>query len=293
METPVRRIAIIGLGLIGGSIGLALKRAGLGGTELVGYVRNQQVATKILRLGAVDRVNEDMLSVVDKADLVILATPPMVIKDVLAQIAPHLSPSCTVTDTASTKVEVMEWAKEYLPPTINFIGGHPMAGKELSGIEAAEAGLFEGCTYCLTPGQNASPAAVELLVGMVKKIGANPLFITAAEHDNLVTGISHLPLVLSAALVMTTTQSSSWEKMSRFAATGYRDLTRLASQHPRMNRDICLTNRPNILNWIDAFSKELSHFRKLIDEDSKELEDTFIQAQQARQLWLEKRDKKD
>ena len=292
MEAPVRRIAIIGLGLIGGSIGLALKRAGLEGTELVGYVRNQEAATKVLRLGAVDWVNEDMSFVVDKADLVILATPPVVIKDILAQIAPYLSPGCTVTDTASTKVKVMEWAEEYLPPSINFIGGHPMAGKELSGIEAAEAGLFQGCTYCLTAGQNASPAAVELLVGMVKKIGANPLFITAAEHDNLVAGISHFPLVLSAALVMTTTQSSSWGKMSKLAATGYYDSTRLASQHPRMNRDICLTNRPNILNWIDAFSKELSHFRELIAEDSEELEDAFIQAQQARQSWLREHDKR-
>jgi prephenate dehydrogenase len=187
----------------------------------------------------------------------------------------------------------MQWAEEHLPPTVNFIGGHPMAGKELAGIEAAESNLFQGCTYCLAPGQDVSPASIQLVVGLVSEIGANPLFTTALEHDNFVAGVSHLPFVLSSALVTTTSQSPFWAKMSRFAATGYRDLTRLASQHPRMNYDICLTNRGNVLNWIDEFIKELNRFRRLIAEDSEELESAFIQARQARQAWLEKHDKKD
>jgi len=288
-----RRIAIIGLGLIGGSIGLALKQAGLEGAELVGYVRNPEAANKVLKLGAVDKIEESLASTIDKADLVILATPVMAIKEILAQIGPHLIHGCTVTDTASTKVKVMEWAEEYLPPTVNFIGGHPMAGKELAGIEAAEANLFQGCTYCLTPSQNASPASIQLVVGLVGEIEANPFFTTALEHDNFVAGVSHLPLILSSALVMTATQSAFWAKMSRLAASGYRDLTRLASQHPRMNHDICLTNQENILNWIDEFIKELSRFRQLIAEDSEELEKAFIQARQARQSWLKEHDKRD
>ncbi|GAG20296.1 unnamed protein product, partial [marine sediment metagenome] len=144
----VRRVAIIGLGLIGGSIGLALKRTGPGETELVGYVRSPEAADKALRLAVVDRVEDDLRVAVDKADIVILATPVMAIKEILAQIGPHLPYGCVVTDTASTKAKVMEWAEEYLPPTVDFIGGHPMAGKEFSGIEAAEASLFEGCIYC-------------------------------------------------------------------------------------------------------------------------------------------------
>ncbi len=288
-----KRIAIIGLGLIGGSIGLALKQTVLEEAEIVGYVRRPEAANKVLKLGAVDTLRESLASTVDKADLIILATPVMAMKEILAQIGPHLSRGSTVTDTASTKVEVMEWAEDYLPPTVNFIGGHPMAGKELPGIEAAEANLFQGCTYCLTPGQNASPDSIELVVGLVSKIGANPLFTNASEHDNFVAGVSHLPFVLSSALVMTTTQNPFWPKMSRLAATGYRDLTRLASQHPRMNYDICLTNRGNILNWIDEFIKELSQFRRLIAADSSKLEDAFIQARQARQAWLERHDKED
>jgi prephenate dehydrogenase len=289
----VRRIAIIGLGLIGGSMGLALKRARLKETDLIGYVRHSETGAKALKLGVVDKVERNLVSAVSQADMVILATPVIAMKEILEQIGAHLSPGCLVTDTASTKVKVMEWAKEYLPPTTNFIGGHPMAGKELSGVEVAEASLFEGCTYCLIPGQGASPEAVQFLVGLLQKIGANPLFITASEHDNFVAAVSHFPFLLSVALVRATTQSHSWGKMSTLAATGYRDLTRLASQHPRMTRDICLTNQQNILFWMDEFRRELDRLRQLVAEDSQKLEEAFIQAQEARQRWLvEKYDKK-
>jgi len=289
----MRRIVIIGLGLIGGSIGLALKQAGLEETELVGYTRSRETAIKALDRGAVDKMEDNLGFAVDKANMVILATPPIVTREILEQIGPRLPQDCTVTDTASTKVKVMEWAKEYLPKTINFVGGHPMAGKELSGVEAAEANLFQGCTYCLIPGESASPAAVQVVSNVVNTLGANPLFINAWEHDYLVAGVSHLPLILSSALVMATTKSSFWEDMSGIAAGGYRDLTRLASQHPGMNRDICLTNQQNILDWIDEFMKELKQFQRVIARGGDELEKTFVQSQQARQGWIEKHGKRD
>ena len=288
-----KHIAIIGLGLIGGSIGLALKRSGLENAELTGYARNPEVASKALRLRAVDKTGESLTSTVGKADIVILATPTMAIKEILEQIGPHLISGCIVTDTASTKAKVMEWAGQYLPSGVNFVGGHPMAGKESAGIDVAEANLFQGRTYCLIPGRNSSPASIQLMVELVEKMGANPLFITAPEHDNFVAGISHLPLILSSTMVMATTQSPVWEKMSGLAATGYRDVTRLASQHPRMNRDICLTNRENVLFWIDEFSRELSRFRQLVADNSEDLEKAFMQARQARESWLEDYDKRD
>ncbi|MCX5991013.1 MAG: prephenate dehydrogenase [Chloroflexi bacterium] len=288
-----KHIAIIGLGLIGGSIGLALKRSGLENAEVTGYARNPEVASKALRLRAVDKIGESLTSTVGKADIVILATPTMAIKDILEQIGPHLISGCIVTDTASTKTKVMEWAEQYLPSRVNFIGGHPMAGKESAGIDVAEANLFQGRTYCLVPGRNSSPASIQLMVELVGKMGANPLFITALEHDNFVAGISHLPFILSSTLVMATTKSPVWKKMSGLAATGYRDVTRLASQHPRMNRDICLTNRENILLWIDEFSRELSRFRQLVADNSEDMEKAFMQARQARESWLEDYDKRD
>ena len=288
-----KHIAIIGLGLIGGSIGLALKRSGLENAEITGYARNPEVAGKALRLRAVDKIGESLTSTVGKADIVILATPTMAIKEILEQIGPHLISGCIVTDTASTKAKVMEWAEQYLPSRVNFVGGHPMAGKESAGIDVAEANLFHGRTYCLIPGRNASPASIQLMVELVKKMGANPLFITAPEHDNFVAGISHLPFILSSTLVMATTKSPVWKKMSGLAATGYRDVTRLASQHPRMNRDICLTNRENILLWIDEFSRELSRFRQLVADNSEDLEKAFTEARQAHESWLEDYDKRD
>ena len=289
----MRRIAIIGLGLIGGSMGLALKQAGLEDAELIGYTRSSETAINALKRGAVDKIEDNLISAVGKAEIVILSTPVMAMKEILKKIGPHLSPVCIVTDTASTKVKVMEWAEEYLPSGINFIGGHPMAGKELSGISAAEADLFKGCTYCVVQGVSASPEAIKVITDLVKYLGANPLFITASEHDNFVAGISHLPLILSSSLVMSTTQSPYWQEMSGLAAGGYRDLTRLAAQHPIMNRDICLTNQQNILNWIEEFIKKLSQFRQFIIDGDEGLEKAFIQAQQARRKWIEEHDKRD
>jgi prephenate dehydrogenase len=287
-----RRIAIIGLGLIGGSIGLALKRAGSDGVELVGYARRPETADRALQLGAIDRVEGSLASTVDKAALVILAIPTMSVKEILCQIGSHLPAGSVVTDVASTKVQVMKWAEESLPPGVSFVGGHPMAGKELSGIEVADADLFRGHTYCIVPGRGASDDAVQTIVDLVHKVGARHVFVNAAEHDQFVAGISHLPLILASALVMATTKSPQWSKMSEVAATGYQGATRLASQHPRMNRDICLTNGENIVSWIDDFAKDLQRFRGLIAEGDLGLEQAFDRARQARNAWIEEHDKK-
>ena len=275
-------------------MGMALKQAKPGQTEVIGYIRRPEAAKKVLDMGVADRVEESLASAVDRADVIILATPVLAVEEILQQIGPHLPSGCLVTDVASTKATVMQWAEEYLPPTVDFVGGHPMAGKEISGIDAAEADLFHGCTYCLVPGKDASSASVQRMVDLAHELGANPLFITASEHDKAVAGISHFPLVLSSALVNTTTKSSSWPQMSKLAATGYRGLTRLASQHPRMNRDICVTNRENIVGWIDCFMEELDRFRWMVAEGSEEeVEQAFVQAREARQRWLEDHAKND
>lgn len=284
----IGRITLIGLGLIGGSLGLALKRTRGAEVELVGYARRPETRDRAYQLGAVDRAENSLPAAVKEADLVILATPLSAIKEILGQLRDCLSPACIVTDTASTKAMVMKWVEECLPGA-NFIGGHPMAGKEISGIEAAEANLFDHCTYCLTPGRATSPEAVETLAELVRQVGAMPLFIDALEHDKLVAGISHLPFLLSVALVSTTSQDSHWSQLSKLAASGYRDLTRLASQNPEMNWDICLTNQQNIVDWIDDFIRELSRFRHLVREGDPELREAFMEAQRARQQWLKER----
>ena len=283
----MRRVAIIGLGLIGGSMGLALKKAQGKDLELVGFARRPEVASMALTIGAADRAEADPSSAVKDADVVLIATPAMAVREILTQIGESLPRGCIVTDTASTKKQVMAWAQELLPPSVSFIGGHPMAGKETFGIKAADADLFRGCVYCLIPGENASTEAVNLVTRLVKQIGAKPLFLDALEHDSLVAAVSHLPLLLSTALVTTTTKSPSWPQMARLAATGFRDVSRLASGNPKMSGDICLTNKEPILRWLDEFIAELGKFGRLISKEDKELEQTFLEAREQRQRWLQ------
>ena len=280
------RIAIIGLGLIGGSIGLALKQINELGWEIVGYVRRSEVAPVALKLGVVDRVEMNLECAVKEADLVIIATPVLTIREILSQIAHCLSPGCTITDTASTKLEVMKWAEDLLPPTVDFVGGHPMAGKETYGIQVAEAELFQRCIYCLTPADKTSPQAIEKVENIVRKLGATPFFVDAQEHDNLVAGISHLPMLLSTALVSTTSRNASWDKLSTLAASGYHDLTRLASGNPEVNAHICLSNKQAIIHWIDEFTRELARYRQLVDVGGKQLEEALAEANRARREWL-------
>jgi prephenate dehydrogenase len=279
-------VAIIGLGLIGGSIGLALRRGGRSRWEIVGYSRRRETITNALSLGAIDRGEANVGGGIEEAELVIIATPVLTIKEIFSEIAPHLPSGCVVTDTGSTKVQVTEWAKEILPPTVDFIGGHPMAGREAYGIQAAEAELFRRRTYCLTPSEKASQKSIDTVIDMVKKLGATPLFIDAQEHDSLVAGISHLPMLLSAALVSLTAANPSWSKMSRLTASAYHDFTRLASGNPEVNSHICLSNQGPITDWIDKFSQELERYRQLVGQGDKHLEQALTEANKARQEWL-------
>jgi len=280
-------VTIVGLGLIGGSIGLALKKRKSSGFEVVGYSRRPETAAEARSLGAIDRSETDLKRAVKEAELVIITTPVLAIRDILSRMAPNLPSGCVVTDTASTKVQVMKWAEQILPPSVDFVGGHPMAGKETYGIRAAGADLFRGCAYCLTPSEGASSQSVAKATRMVRKLGASPLFIDAQEHDNLVAGVSHLPVLLSASLVSVTTRNSRWPQMSGLAASGYRDLTRLSSGNPEVNAHICLTNKGPIVNWIDEFSRELGRYRELVASGDKRLQVALGEANRARQEWLD------
>lgn len=287
-----RKVAIIGLGLIGGSIGLALRHLGPEAPEVTGYARRKETAAKALQCGAVGRAESSLIKSVQNAGLVIVATPIMATRDIFAEIGPHLMPGCVVTDTGSTKEAIIDWAAEFLPDSVDFVGGHPMAGKETPGIDAAEPSLFVGCTYCIVPGRTVSPASVELVTDLAKKLGARPLLLTAAQHDHLVAGVSHLPFAASCALVMATMGSQAWNDMSGLAATGYRDTSRLASQDPTMTRDICVTNRENIVLWIDQFIRELERIRDLVADGGQQLGEALAQARRMRQEWLQEYEKR-
>jgi prephenate dehydrogenase len=281
------RIVIIGLGLIGGSIGLALKKKNWQQASIVGYVRKLEVGELAVEMGAVDRFELNLIKAIRGSDMIIIATPVLTIKDLLAEIAPHLRSDCIVTDTASTKSQVMNWAEKLLPSSVNFVGGHPMAGKEIFGIKAADANLFTDRVYCIMQSPHNNPVAVQTVSDMVQNLGAVPQYLNANDHDKLVAGISHLPFLLSAALTLVTTKNDSWPKMSQLASSGYRDLTRLASGNPEINASICNTNQSAIVYWIDEFIKELQKLRSSVKKDDKEIGTALTIAHEARRKWLE------
>jgi len=287
------RITIVGLGLIGGSIGLALRQTG-NDYEVVGHDREHAVAGKARKLGAVSKTEWNLISACEEADLITIATPVMAIKETLTAIAPYLKPGCLVTDTASIKGPVMAWAKEILPETVNFVGGDPIISQEASiggslptGIEGARADLFQGGLYCLTPSPETSPQAVQLATDLVHLLGAKPFFLDAAEHDGLVAGVDHLPFVLSAALLETTIQSPAWREMRKLAGDVFQSATHFSSGDAATYRDACLINRENIVRWIDTCLAKLTELREIIAaQEAEKLEKTFEEAMSVRDRWL-------
>ena len=264
------KISIIGLGLIGTSIGMALKAAKNKDLEIVGHDREPTAARAAKSRGAANSVEWTLPGCVAGADMVIIAVPVLAIKEVMEQIAPHLPEDCIVTDTGSTKQEVLKWAQDILPPTAHFIGGHPMAGKEESGPNAADPALFNGAIYCVLPSIHSAKWAVQAVLSLVQTLGSKPYFVDPQEHDSYVAAVSHLPIALSAALVASTAQSPSWMEMSRLAAAGYRDVSRLASGDPEMNRDICMTNANEISTWIDRAVLKLLDLKRGLNERDEE-----------------------
>ncbi|MEE9247371.1 MAG: prephenate dehydrogenase [Dehalococcoidia bacterium] len=282
----MQRIAIIGLGLIGGSLGMALKKAVPGKVEITGHDHDRRAISQALKLQAIDRGERNILESVRDVDLVVIATPILAIRDVMKEVSSHLGRGCVVTDTGSTKAQIMAWARELLPSTVDFVGGHPMAGKEVSGVEHADADLFQGATYCICPSPLASQQAIEAVRGLAERIGAVPYFPDPVEHDGLVAAVSHLPIILASALVSIATTSQSWREMSRLASSGFEDSTRLASTDPSMSVGIFLTNREALEHWIDRFIKELEGYKELLKADEEELENDLARVREARERWL-------
>lgn len=279
------KISIVGLGLIGGSIGLALKSTARRSYFISGFTRSQGNAQIALKRGAIDTVETDLKSAVIDKDMIIIATPVNIIKTVLKEISPLIKTGCIITDTASTKVKVMHWAYEYLPKSVTFVGGHPMAGKEKSGIDAADAHLFKNCIYCITLPENCSsvPPLIEELIGY---LGARRILLDAMEHDRWVAAISHLPFIVSSVLVSTVMQDNEWHNMSILASSGFRDSTRLASGNTDMYKDICSTNKENIIQWMDRFSQNLEKWRRSLSIADYDLSTELKQSNNYRENWL-------
>lgn len=289
MRTPdgKKRITIIGTGLIGGSLGMALKTAGLSGLEIVGHDADRGVANQAAKAGAIDKAEHSLPQAVSGAGMVIIAVPILTVREIMQQIAPDLAEGAVVTDTTSTKGHVMRWAREALPEHVNFVGGHPMAGKENTGIANAEAGLFHGKAYCVCPAVDASEGAVKSVLGLARLVGAEPLFIDPEEHDIYAGAVSHLPLMISTALFSMLRSSPAWTDMGVMASSGFSDVTRLASGDAAMSHGIWVTNREAVIHWLERMADELRRYRDMLqDAQDEALLETFLKAQYDRETFL-------
>ncbi len=283
------KITIIGTGLIGTSLGLALKKLRLKNTQIVGVDLERFRASKAKKMGALDKVEGNLIEAVHDSSIVFIATPVMAIKDVMEIIGPRLSEGAIVTDTGGTKKNVLEWSEEYLPQNVDFVGGHPLAGSETPGPDHADAEIFKERPYCIVPRPGASNQGVQTIMDIASAIGAKPFFIDADEHDSFVAAVSHLPFVLSAALIGSTSKSPQWGDISHLASSGFRDVSRLASGDSTMHRDVCATNKEGIVYWIDELIVELERIKGIINKEdsSQELHDLFEKAFVEREKWLD------
>ena len=282
-----KRITIVGTGLIGGSLGLAIRAAKLPGLEVVGHDADRGAANQAEKMGAIDRAEHNLPNAISGASMVIIAVPVLSVREVMQQIAADLAEGAVVTDTTSTKAHVMRWARDTLPEHVSFVGAHPMAGKEMGGIENAEATLFRDKAYCICPAVDAAESAVRSVMGLARLAGAEPMFVDPEEHDIYAAAVSHLPLMVSTALFSMLRDSPAWPDMGMMASSGFKDVTRLASGDPALSHGIWATNREAVIHWLDRMADQLRDFRKkLEDAQDEELLETFAKTQIERDTFL-------
>ena len=280
------RIAIIGTGLIGTSIGLGLAARKDREYDIVGIDKNRGHMREAKKLGAIDREAGSLEEALKDAGLVVIAVPAMAARQILQDAVPYLAESAIITDTCSTKADILRWAAEFLPDTVNFVGSHPMAGRELSGPGAANIDLFRGATWAVTPSPRADEQAVNIVLGLIEALGAIPLYIDASEHDTYAAAVSHVPILMSVALFRMVRDSHGWEDASFLAGSGFRDLTRLASGDPTMSRDIMSSNRDAVMHWLGRLEDELRTIKRALEEGDPVLTDLFASTQLDRDTFI-------
>ncbi|HEU0188868.1 MAG TPA: prephenate dehydrogenase/arogenate dehydrogenase family protein [Gallionella sp.] len=284
-EPQFKKIVIFGSGLIGGSFALALRKVNAVG-EVVGFGRSEATLQQARQLGILDRIGTDLEELRD-ADIVLLATPVGQMAELMARIAPHLGAHTLVTDGGSTKSDVVAAARANLGDRIaQFVPGHPIAGAEKSGAGAAQADLYQNRKVVLTPLPENSKDTVARVRMAWELCGALVSELTPEQHDAVFAAVSHLPHLLSFALVHDLAQRDNRDLLLSFAASGFRDFTRIAASSPEMWRDICMANRDALLDELGCYMEELASIHEALAEaDAEQLEQTFRTAHELRVGW--------
>ena len=276
-------VTIVGVGLIGASLGLALKQAGVVKTVL-GVGRSQVNLDQALKMGAIDAV-VDLVEAAKKSNVIVLCVPVAQMRKAFEAIEPHLEAKTLLTDAGSTKGDVILAAKEVLgKKACQFVPAHPIAGGAQHGAAAAQADLFQGKQTIICPLQENSPQDTAIITGFWESAGAVVKKIGSVQHDAIYAAVSHLPHLLSYALMASVVNSEDAEQKLGHIGAGFKDFTRIAASSPEMWRDICLGNRVAILKELDQYLLIVNHMRKLVDEgDGAGLEKLFNKASKARQ----------
>ena len=283
----INRLAIIGVGLIGGSLARALREKGEVG-EIVGIGRGEANLKRAMELGVVDRYTTDPCAGVRDADLVFLAVPVCSIAATMERIAPFLAPGCVVTDGGSVKEGVVAPCEGLMPAGVHFVGGHPIAGTEHSGVAASFATLYRGKRCIVTPTSRTDSGALEKVVRMWEIAGSEVILMDVVKHDRVVAAISHLPHMVAYSLVNAVEGYDRFdESILRYSAGGFRDFTRIASSDPDMWRDIALMNREAILEMMDSFSGYFAQLRSLVEKgDGEGMRRFFEESKKSRDAIL-------
>ncbi len=282
------KVVIVGVGLIGGSFARALRHAGMAGT-IVGLGRSPAAMARALELGIVDAVASSPADAMQGASLVLVAAPVAQTGPVLASLLPHLEPHTIVTDAGSTKGDVVAAARAVLGQRVGqFVPGHPIAGRETNGPDAAIVDLYQGKKTVLTPLPENAVADVERVAAAWRACGAIIHHLSPEEHDRVFASVSHLPHLLAYALVDDIAAKPHAGLLFQYAASGFRDFTRIAGSSPEMWRDISLANQAALLGELDAYLAQLTSIRQMLAAgDGAGIEAVYANAQRARCRWIE------
>jgi cyclohexadieny/prephenate dehydrogenase len=278
------RVALIGLGLIGGSLGHAMKRGGLA-RHIAGYARSEATRTRALEIGFIDSAHASAAEAVRDADLVVVCTPVGALGAVAAEIEPHLKKGAILTDVGSVKLAVIRDMGPHVPEGVHFIPGHPIAGTEQSGPDAGFAELFDGRWCILTPVPGTDQSAIERLSAFWTACGSKVDIMEPKHHDLVLAIVSHLPHIIAYNIVGTASdlETVTQSEVIKYSASGFRDFTRLAASDPTMWRDVCLNNKEPILEMLARFSEDLTALQRAIRwGDGDKLFDLFTRTRAIR-----------